>query len=62
MVNTATKKLQDYSPSLSAKMKKTGKIIFLLENQFDKRKYEMNKASSYLWHKFLTLAKKPNLT
>ena len=56
MVNTATKKLQDYSPLLSAKMKKPVQIIFLLENQFDKRKYEMSKASTYLWHKFMTLA------
>ena len=51
---TATKKLQDYSSSLSAEMKDPVQV-FLYKNQFYKHKNKINKASSYLWHKFLTL-------
>ena len=54
---TATKKLQDYSFSLPAEMKgPVRKYLFLYKNQFYKHKNKINKASSYLRHKFLTLA------
>ena len=51
---TATKKMQDYSPSLSAEMK--GPVqIFLYKNQFYKHKNNIKKVSNYLWHEFLAL-------
>ena len=55
MAYHATKKLQDYSPSLSAEMKSPAQI-FLFRNEFYKHKKTKNKLSNYLWYKFLTLA------
>ena len=56
MAYAATKKLQDYMSSISAEMKDLAPIIFLSKNQFCKHKNKINKTSSYLWYKILTLA------
>ena len=45
---TATKKLQNYSFSLSAVKKGPAQITSLPKNQFYKHKNKINKASSYL--------------
>ena len=58
---TAAKKMQDYSSSPSAEMKSQVQI-FLYKIQFHKYKNEINKASNYLWHKFLALARSSILT